>query len=79
MEKKPFIARHQQISENMMATISSGVWNLGDQLPSEQALAEEYGVSRFTVRSALDDLQKRGMISRRRRFGTIVIAQSLWS
>lgn len=75
MEKKPFIARHQQISENMMATISSGVWNLGDQLPSEQALAEEYGVSRFTVRSALDDLQKRGMISRRRRFGTIVIAQ----
>lgn len=75
MEKKPFIARHQKIAESFMAKIAIGKWGVGDQLPSEQALAEEYGVSRFTVRSALDELQKRGMISRRRRFGTIVTSQ----
>ena len=75
MTKKPFIARYQKIADAIIGQIESGSWDVGDQLPSEEALATEYGVSRFTVRSALDDLQRRGMVSRRRRFGTILISR----
>ena len=32
------------------------------QLPSERALSEEYGVSRMTLRRAIDVLQARGYI-----------------
>ncbi len=74
MKKKPSMARYQEIAQIMLTDISEGTWKVGDQLPSEQALSEQFDVSRFTIRSALDDLQERGMISRRRRLGTVVIS-----
>ncbi len=72
MKKKSSIARYREISQIILSDIEKGIWQVGDQLPSEQALSEKFSVSRFTIRSALDDLQNRGMISRRRRLGTIV-------
>ncbi|MFL3645879.1 MAG: GntR family transcriptional regulator [Cellvibrionales bacterium] len=72
MKKKSSIARYREISQIILGDIEKGTWQVGDQLPSEQALSENFAVSRFTIRSALDDLQNRGMISRRRRLGTIV-------
>ncbi|MDE0841979.1 MAG: GntR family transcriptional regulator [Porticoccaceae bacterium] len=74
MKKKRSMARYQEIAQIMLTDISEGTWKVGDQLPSEQALSEQFDVSRFTIRSALDDLQERGMISRRRRLGTVVIS-----
>ena len=72
MKKKSSIARYREISQIILGDIEKGTCQVGDQLPSEQALSENFAVSRFTIRSALDDLQNRGMISRRRRLGTIV-------
>ena len=72
MKKKSSVARYREISQIILGDIEKGTWQVGDQLPSEQALSENFAVSRFTIRSALDDLQNRGMISRRRRLGTIV-------
>ena len=48
-------------------------YKVGDSLPSEMQLIEQYGVSRITVRQALDKLMKDGYIDRRRGKGTIVI------
>lgn len=42
-------------------------------LPSEQALAVEHGVSRVTVRRALAELEKEGLISRRQGAGTFAV------
>jgi GntR family transcriptional regulator len=42
------------------------------RLPSEPSLAEEHGVSRVTVRRALDKLANEGMIERRPGSGTFV-------
>ena len=54
---------------------------VGDAIPSERQLCSELGVSRLTVRAALDDLVRDGMLVRRHGSGTFVsepkIAQEL--
>lgn len=46
-----------QIVEDLLDSILKGELKLGSKLPSEVTLAEEYGVSRPTVRSALMTLE----------------------
>src|ERR1700757_3234796 len=44
----------------------------GAALPTEQALCDEFGVSRITVRRALADLAEQGYIERRQGVGSFV-------
>ena len=54
---------------------------VGDAIPSERQLSSNLGVSRLTVRAALDDLVRDGLLVKRRGSGTFVsepkIAQEL--
>ena len=54
---------------------------VGEAIPSERQLSVDLGVSRLTVRAALDDLVREGFLVRRRGSGTFVsepkIAQEL--
>lgn len=54
---------------------------VGDALPAERVLAVELGVSRMTLRRAIDDLVREGLVIRRQGAGTFVaepkVAQSL--
>lgn len=68
------IALYQKISEDLLRKIASGALPVGTLLPTEMALMESYGSSRNTVRMALQQLQARGLISRRRNRGTLVEA-----
>lgn len=52
--------------------IISGRLSDGDKLPTEQRIAESHGVSRVTVRRALDVLADAGLIKRRAGSGTTV-------
>jgi GntR family transcriptional regulator len=52
--------------------ILSGEASPESRLPSEPALASTYGVSRVTVRRALDELAREGLIERRPGSGTFV-------
>lgn len=61
-----YLSLRDQISEGRLAT--------GETLPGEQKLADTYGVSRVTVRRALDALAKGGLIERRAGSGTRVRA-----
>jgi GntR family transcriptional regulator len=45
---------------------------IGTAIPSERQLSADFGVSRLTVRAALDDLAREGYLSRRRGSGTYV-------
>ncbi|CAL4869919.1 HTH-type transcriptional repressor NagR (plasmid) [Asticcacaulis sp. MM231] len=46
-------------------------------LPTERDLADRYGISRMTVRRALSDLQRKGLLTRRQGAGTYVTARAL--
>jgi DNA-binding GntR family transcriptional regulator len=64
--------RYVQVADELRTAITAGHFAEGDQLPTESALCERHGVSRFTVREALRRLQAEGLIRRRRGSGTIV-------
>jgi DNA-binding LacI/PurR family transcriptional regulator len=65
-------AKHRQVFEVMRNRIQSGDYQPGDRIPSEAILIEEFGVSRPTVARALQELQHRGLVKRRRGAGTYV-------
>src|SRR5215468_901754 len=46
--------------------------SIGDAIPSERQLSADLGMSRLTVRAALDDLVRDGYLVRRRGSGTFV-------
>jgi GntR family transcriptional regulator len=66
------IPLYLQIKHNIADLIRSGQVQLGGQLPSEPKLADQFGVARLTVRQALGELAKDGLIERRRGVGTYV-------
>lgn len=56
--------------------IASGEYKPGDRLPTEKQLAERFAASRPTVNKAIASLANDGLVVRRKRAGTIVLAQS---
>ncbi|MGN1025635.1 MAG: GntR family transcriptional regulator [Faecousia sp.] len=63
---------HQQLGELIREQIEKGIYQVGDQIPSESKLCEQYGLSRVTVRSALDNLVEDNILVRIQGKGTFV-------
>jgi GntR family transcriptional regulator len=55
---------HVTIAEQLAAAIASGALAPGARLPPERLLAESLGVSRMTVRQALGELERDGLLRR---------------
>ncbi|MGY4748968.1 GntR family transcriptional regulator [Pannonibacter sp. Q-1] len=53
--------------------VASGQIRNGDALPAERDIADAAGISRVTVRKAIDDLVSDGLLVRRRGSGTFVV------
>lgn len=66
--------RYATLSNKLTKRIGTGEYRVGEYLPSEKQLACEFGVSRPTVRRALEYVEALGLISRRRGDGTKVLA-----
>lgn len=60
------------VFEALKSKIEKNVWHPGDRLPSENDLAEEYGVSRVTIRTALHKLSALGLVDTQTGGGTYV-------
>jgi GntR family transcriptional regulator len=74
--------RYAGVEAALRRRIMRGVYKRGDCLPSEKRLAEEFTVSRFTVREALRRLNDSGLISRQqgaRSSVTGTMAESIYS
>ncbi|HFI0234461.1 TPA: GntR family transcriptional regulator [Streptococcus suis] len=66
--KAAYITIHDKIKEQ----IDQGIWAIGQRLPSERDLAEEFGVSRMTLRQGITLLVEEGVLQRKVGSGTYV-------
>lgn len=64
---------YKQLSDALVDKIHNKEYLVGDYLPSERKLVDLYDVSRTTVRLALDDLERKGYISRQHGKGSFVV------
>ncbi|MCW4459928.1 GntR family transcriptional regulator [Microbacterium sp. MPKO10] len=63
--------KHTQVREYLVELISAGL-KPDQRLPTEREVAEQLGVTRVTVRKALDDLEKDHLVYRIQGAGTFV-------
>src|SRR5438876_2061473 len=63
---------YHQLEQDLLERIRTGEFGPGDALPTEGGICAQYGVSRITVRRALDALIAQGLIIRRRGVGSFV-------
>jgi GntR family transcriptional regulator len=71
------IPMYRMIEEDLLGQIERGELPRESQLPSETALAEQYGVSRMTVRQALDRLETARLVVRQQGSGSFVAGTSV--
>ncbi len=57
--------KFEEIAEHLELSIFSGRLSVGDKIPSERALMDQFGVGRSTVREALFMLQRKGLLETR--------------
>lgn len=67
----PLYARVETV---LAGEILDGDLKVGDQLPTEDSLIARFGVSRITVRRAIQNLVSRGLVEIRRGRGTFIAA-----
>lgn len=66
------VARYIQLGTLFRRRVEQGAWPVGQQIPTVEELAADYGVARATIRQALDLLEAEGLIERLRAKGTFV-------
>ncbi|MCD8011260.1 MAG: GntR family transcriptional regulator [Lachnospiraceae bacterium] len=66
------IPLYEQVYGELKADIQRGAFNATRRLPTEEELAEQYQVSRITVRRAVSELVKEGLVEKKQGKGTFV-------
>ncbi len=72
MNMEKLSPKFAQIKHFILAEIKSGKWQEHDKVPSENALASQFHVSRMTARRALTELTEAGVLTRSQGQGTFV-------
>ena len=63
---------YEQLRTQLAGAISSGMLEPGERLPTVRALAADLGIATNTVARAYRELEAAGLVSSRRRAGTVV-------
>lgn len=66
------VPKYQSVHDEVLNRLDSGMYSVGTRLPTEEALAKAFDVSRVTVRKALDMLVQSGYITARQGSGYVV-------
>jgi len=72
MDPANFVPLYVQIINHITEKIESGEYKEGQKIPSEAALAKEFGVSRITVTNAIQRMVQEGTLYRQQGKGTFV-------
>ena len=75
--RKPAVPRYRSVADVLMGGILSGKFPVGTILPGETEVATQFAISRHTARDAMRILEQAGMITRRRRVGSMVVKNEL--
>ena len=67
------VPKYAQIADIFRQRIARGIWSQGYRLPANELLAAEFGVSRVTIRQAVELLSQDGIIAAQQGRGTFVI------
>lgn len=67
---------YERVKRHMSEAILVGDWPPGMVLPNETVLAQGFGVAVGTVRRAMSDLVAEGLLTRRRKTGTVVTGRT---
>src|SRR3972149_2136600 len=63
---------YKQVEKRILQCLAEGEWKPGDQLPTENQLAERFGVAVFTIRGGIRDLAEANILTRKQGKGTFV-------
>lgn len=77
LDKRSPVPLYHQLSEHLRDEIKRSGAEAGDLIGTEKDIAEQYRVSRATVRQALDDLERAGWVVRITGRGTFVATPHL--
>ncbi|KRK65232.1 GntR family transcriptional regulator [Companilactobacillus tucceti DSM 20183] len=66
-----------QIHNRIRKEIELGKWTVGERIPSERQLAEDFNVSRMTLRQAIQTLVDEGILQRQVGSGTYVASSKV--
>ncbi len=69
--------RYHGIADELRTRVSSGTYAAGRVLPSESEMSAEFGVSRVTIRKALEILRDEGLVDARQGFGWFVAGKQV--
>ena len=72
LDPESYVPLYMQLVLVLRRAIEEGIYQAGDQLPSEREIAERYAVSRITANAALQELVKSGLAYRKQGLGTFV-------
>ena len=67
-----FRSLNQQIKDHIRGCIDDGTWKIGEQIPSESQLSQQFSASRMTVNRALKELAMEHRITRLKGVGSFV-------
>ena len=68
----PGETKFEHVADVLRAEIADGTYALGKRIPTQRELVDRFGVSRDTVRRALEDLKSKGLIESRQGSGAVV-------
>ncbi|MDO6731841.1 GntR family transcriptional regulator [Marinovum sp. 2_MG-2023] len=66
--------RYREVAARIIADLKAGLLKIGDPMPSEAVLCERFGASRSTIRNAMAELEKLGLIERKQGAATRILS-----
>jgi DNA-binding GntR family transcriptional regulator len=70
--KEPGVALYRQVAQDLVARVDRSELAPGERLEPEARLAERYGVNRLTVRRALEELARAGIVRTEHGVGSFI-------
>ena len=72
LDSNSIVPLYEQAAEALRRDIRNGVYDAKYRLPTEEDLSAKYGISRITVRHALTELVREGLVERKQGKGTFI-------